>query len=752
MPTPRTAAEALVEDTGFGGEAGAFLAQGELDSLANFGFFETIPPTVVSIMPSLDDGVLPSGTTTLEIEFSEPVVGGDVAGNFEFRSLGPDGLLGTADDDLVILTATSSGSTTTLDFAALPESVYRLVVKDSLTDPSGNALDGNEDGTAGISWVLDFATISDGLDMYPYRWATFDTSWGDYMMSNDPEMFGGVSPSVWTNGATAANINTDPDVLASLFTSKGYAGSSAMIYADHDASYSGLSSAGTVVASLFRIENTTDAAITWTPSFYYSSYSSGNERASVALNGSLIWTGGNGIGQTNVSVTLPPNQTSTLIVNSTRYYWTSSYNVRYCGTQLGFQNDSLDLPEGLTFVDDIESTSVYRWATFDTSWGAYMMDNDSEMFGNVSPSAWTNGATAANINTDPDVLASLFTNKGYAGSNAMIYADHDASYANLGSAGTVVAALFRIENTTDTAITWTPSFYYSSYSSGNERASVALNGSLIWTGGNGIGQTNVSVTLPPNQTSTLIVNSTRYYWTNSYNVRYCGTQLGFQNNSLDLPEGLTFADDIESTSVYRWATFDTSWGAYMMDNDSEMFGNVSPSAWTNGATAANINTDPDVLASLFTNKGYAGSNAMIYADHDASYANLGSAGTVVAALFRIENTTDTAITWTPSFYYSSYSSGNERASVALNGSLIWTGGNGIGQTNVSVTLPPNQTSTLIVNSTRYYWTSSYNVRYCGTQLGFQNNSLDLPEGLAFADDILRRETIQDLSSVNGLHV
>ncbi len=121
----------------------------EQDFTITVNDLDEIAPTVVSVSPSLDDGVLAAGTTSLQITFSEPIVGGDVASNFELRNQGADGILGNADDVLVILSATYSANTTTLNFAGLDEGVFRLTVKDSIADGTGNSLDGDDSGLTG---------------------------------------------------------------------------------------------------------------------------------------------------------------------------------------------------------------------------------------------------------------------------------------------------------------------------------------------------------------------------------------------------------------------------------------------------------------------------------------------------------------------------------------------------------------------------------------------------------------------------
>ncbi len=148
------AATALVTPSWFGDKADAFLTASQSAALANFGF---PPPTIVSTSPTLSGGSLAAGSTSLAINFSRPVVGANLAANYKLQSSGADGLLGTADDVVLPLSATYSGTTATLTFAALPEQVYRLTVRATITDPSGNPLG----GTAG-DWHGDFVAVPTG--------------------------------------------------------------------------------------------------------------------------------------------------------------------------------------------------------------------------------------------------------------------------------------------------------------------------------------------------------------------------------------------------------------------------------------------------------------------------------------------------------------------------------------------------------------------------------------------------------------
>ncbi len=125
-----------------------------------------IPVTVVPITPGLANGVVTAGAMSLAVGFSQAVLGGGTAANFELQSAGADGLLGTADDTTIALSASYSGTTTTLSFAALAAGEYRLTAFDTITDTGGTQIDGNGSGQAGSNWVRDFVVV-------PLNTATF---------------------------------------------------------------------------------------------------------------------------------------------------------------------------------------------------------------------------------------------------------------------------------------------------------------------------------------------------------------------------------------------------------------------------------------------------------------------------------------------------------------------------------------------------------------------------------------------------
>jgi ELWxxDGT repeat protein/autotransporter-associated beta strand protein len=120
---------------------------------------DTTPPVVVSTTVDAS-GTLGVGATSVQVNFSEVVSGANVGSSYQLQSVGPDGLLGTADDILVPVSASYAGTTATLSFASLPASVYRLTVKDTITDLAGNKLDGDGNGTAGGNYVRDFVVIA----------------------------------------------------------------------------------------------------------------------------------------------------------------------------------------------------------------------------------------------------------------------------------------------------------------------------------------------------------------------------------------------------------------------------------------------------------------------------------------------------------------------------------------------------------------------------------------------------------------
>ena len=199
----------------------------------------------------------------------------------------------------------------------------------------------------------------------------------------------------------------------------------------------------------------------------------------------------------------------------------------------------------------IPQTASYRFAVFNTydQASGWMAGNDASLFGGIAPSAWTDGgAIASQLSPDKAVLRTLFNRKGFAGANALIHAE---SFVYVSSTdGKVVAALFRIRNATAAPVTWTPVIRVTAYGAWGEWASVAINGASAWTsaGGNyfpSTGPVSVPLVIPANRTSTAIFVSTGALPGSSLTR---STILAFVSNSLALPAGLQFVDDLDTAT------------------------------------------------------------------------------------------------------------------------------------------------------------------------------------------------------------
>ncbi len=134
---------------------------------------DLVPPVVTAIGRLPDEGgTLERVLSTFSVTLSEldPDTLSDDA--FDLRAAGPDGLFETADDAVYGLSYSRSNQTLnfTITDGPLADGNYRLTVADSLTDlpvadgVSGNALDGDNDGSAGGDFVRLFTVdaVADG--------------------------------------------------------------------------------------------------------------------------------------------------------------------------------------------------------------------------------------------------------------------------------------------------------------------------------------------------------------------------------------------------------------------------------------------------------------------------------------------------------------------------------------------------------------------------------------------------------------
>jgi hypothetical protein len=109
-----------------------------------------------------------------------------------------------------------------------------------------------------------------------------------------------------------------------------------------------------------RIANANATDTSWTVTFNYTAYAGWSEIASASLDGSNTWTSGaaNAGSQTSqtLTLTIPAGRTSTFIVISASDP-PSTTRTNY----LAFTNNSLALPAGLTFVDDLDVVNGNIW-------------------------------------------------------------------------------------------------------------------------------------------------------------------------------------------------------------------------------------------------------------------------------------------------------------------------------------------------------------------------------------------------------
>lgn len=197
-----------------------------------------------------------------------------------------------------------------------------------------------------------------------YRWAewsTYEQDW-NWFDGNSGTLFGGVVPSNWgDNNGLASQLSSDKEVLRTLFCRKGYGGANAVVACEQWASYSSTNSRH--AAALFRIRNTTAAAIDWTTTVHQTAYVSWSESASVALNGTLIWKSTADLHtsatQTHV-LSIPPARVSTAIfIAGSGPASTGTTNTR--ALLLAFRGGCLTLPAGLEYVDDFD-TATGDWS------------------------------------------------------------------------------------------------------------------------------------------------------------------------------------------------------------------------------------------------------------------------------------------------------------------------------------------------------------------------------------------------------
>ncbi|MEC9072059.1 MAG: proprotein convertase P-domain-containing protein, partial [Myxococcota bacterium] len=153
-------------------------------------------------------------------------------------------------------------------------------------------------------------------------------------------------------------------------------------------------------------------------------------------------------------------------------------------------------------------------------------------------------------------------------------------------------------------------------------------------------------------------------------------------------------------ATYRWTrfhTYDMSSGWYA-DNNSDHFGGQNPSNWSdNNACVSSMSDNTQILRRIFHHNGPAigtVSNSTVWANRTPYTTSTGADHAF--ALFRIHNSTDSAINWNARFYATAYSGWSNRSSAAINGENLWCSSSDFSpnsQHSLDITIPANRTST-----------------------------------------------------------
>jgi len=237
----------------------------------------------------------------------------------------------------------------------------------------------------------------------PFRWQVFDAggSGTGWLLGNDAALSGGLSPLTWAGASgSAAQMSTNPGMIASLLTRKGYAaGANAMVWTmDKTVSQTaGGASPAQLAIAAFRVRNATAAPVVWDVSFHYSCQGSQGRIASAAIDGVSLWASGStdvSAGVAAAAASIPPGATSTVVFVSSSHSLAGDGVWQSTQGRLGFADNCLALPAGLEFVDDLDPSPVpFRWRVFDTygPLGGWQFGNSAELLGGVSPEAWSEG-------------------------------------------------------------------------------------------------------------------------------------------------------------------------------------------------------------------------------------------------------------------------------------------------------------------------------------------------------------------------
>jgi hypothetical protein len=199
-----------------------------------------------------------------------------------------------------------------------------------------------------------------------FRWTLFSTynqncCWFD---RDRTRAFGGVRPQQWGDGNYRAHdMNADIRYLKRMFTSRSTGDADMGANACIENFMMPHSTDDKRCGALFRIKNTESSPITWQPQWTFTGWSGWGNQASVAYNKRNVWHGNcHHHCERTENIPIPPNasgdRVSTVVFMSGGSAAYGHYN-HYRTNMLSF--NKLALPDGLHFVDDLDSASG-TWA------------------------------------------------------------------------------------------------------------------------------------------------------------------------------------------------------------------------------------------------------------------------------------------------------------------------------------------------------------------------------------------------------
>jgi len=656
---------------------------------------------------------------------------------------------------------------------------------------------------------------------YPlYRWNEFNihSTYEGWLVEDDPTLFAGSQPSQWNAGDGVIPLSHDVDSYRALFTrngplvhleNPGLGNLQAYTTSDYA---QGNANQAHILVMLFRMWNANEETTNWNWSYYHSSNNGWSQNSQIIVNGEAIWIAAtdNSDAQVDTTLELQPGMNSIVVIvhaspeNGNRLL------------SMGWKDSTMIPPTGVFFHDDLFDESdltdmtvpdmrvpyfyvpgfserpaerrkpqfpLYRWTHFDTythGTGNWYAGNDASLFGQIAPSSWTDGnAVASSLSSNVDKLRAFFTKDGpmvtedTVMKNALVFSSVWTYHSSTN--GRVVLTLFRIMNELDEPVTWTVKPRITAYAGWSESGAITVNGEDIWvaTGSNYNTDTVIEQDLEirPGM-NTVIFQSTSAYATSSRRVAF----QGFLGDCLNLPDGLSFKDDLydgEGTDnlftstelrrdmdninqaatytnyfpLYRWTHFATySYNnGWAFENDQAMLGGIPASTWGdgNGVTAGMDFNNKAMMRSLFNRNGpmvknganFPG-NMMVHSHEWKSYSSTDSQH--VASYWSIYNSESYPIAWTFNFFNTEYAGWSELGSIMVNGEQVFTWGTSVGPEDANsdtVTLTPGENWMIMICASG----PSSNTR--AVFQAFRAESLhNLPSGVFFFDSLYDEAT------------